>query len=306
MKYGKLLFLGALFLALGSHSVFAAPGLKKTIAVADFENKAGIASFAIMGNAMADMLTDSLMQSGKFIVLERQALDAVVAEQNLAASDRSAKAGAGAKLGNIKKSQILVQGAVTEFEESKAGGGQGIGLYGVRVGSKSQKAHVAVIIRLIDTTTTEVLASQRVEGEAKSGGLSFSAAVSGVDFGQDSFSKTPMGKATQMAIDQAVEFISGKMQDVAWKGKVIKTETDGNILINAGQTAGMQAGTVLKVSRPGEPVLDPDTGMELGAELTELGSIKIAEVLEKYSKAKAEQPLKQPAQAGDVLEIVAA
>jgi hypothetical protein len=183
---------------------------------------------------------------------------------------------------------------------------QGIGLYGVKVGSKSQKAHVAVIIRLIDTTTTEVLASQRVEGEAKSGGLSFSAAVSGVDFGQDSFSKTPMGKATQMAIDQAVEFISGKMQDVAWKGKVIKTEADGNILINAGQTAGMQAGTVLKVSRPGEPVLDPDTGMELGAELTELGSVKIAEVLEKYSKAKAEQPLKQPAQAGDVLEIVAA
>ena len=48
--------------------------LKKTVAVSRFENKAGISSQMKLGSGMADMLADALIQSGKFVVLERQTL----------------------------------------------------------------------------------------------------------------------------------------------------------------------------------------------------------------------------------------
>jgi curli biogenesis system outer membrane secretion channel CsgG len=249
------------------------------------------------------MLTDSLIQSGQFIVLERQALNAVLAEQNLAASTRASKAGAGAQTGNIKKAQILVQGAVTEFEEEKSGGGQGLSLYGVSLHSRSATAHVAIIIRLIDTTTSQVLYSQRVEGDASSSGVGFSASVAGVGFGQDGFKKTPMGKATQMAIDRAVQYIATQMGTIPWKGKVIKVDENSMILVNAGVQSGMAKGQVLRLSRPGESVLDPDTGMELGQEAKALGTVTVEEALDKYSKAKA-VVLSSPAQAGDLLEAL--
>jgi len=302
MRISKILTLSAvLFLSFGLGQSFAA--VKKTIAVANFENKAGLGSSYLMGNGMADMLTDSLIQSGNFIVIERQALNAVMAEQNLAASGRTTSAGTGAQMGNIKKAQILIQGAVTEFQQRKSGGGQNIGFRGINIGSKSSSAHVAIIIRLIDTTTSEVLASHRVEGSAKAGGLAFSAAFSGVNFGQSGFDSTPLGKAAQIAIDRAVAYITNQMQQVAWRGKIIKTDKGGNILVNAGENANITSGMVLQVSRPGESILDPDTGMELGAESTFLGSIQVSQVLKKYSKAKP-LALQSPVEKGDLVELV--
>ena len=298
-----MLFFSVFFFVSFFSGMAHAAVLKKTVAVSDFENKTNAAGAWQIGTGMADMLTDSLIQSGLFIVLERQALNAVLAEQNLGASTRASKAGTGAQTGNIKKAQVIVQGAVTEFEEQKSEGGQGLSLYGVSLRSKSATAHVAIIIRLIDTTTSQVLASQRVEGDASSGGVGFSASVVGVGFGQESFKKTPMGKATQMAIDRAVEYIATQMAAIPWKGKVIKVDENSMILVNAGTQSGMSKGQVLRLSKLGESVVDPDSGMELGQEAKVLGTVTVEDALEKYSKAKA-IILSSPAQAGDLVEAL--
>lgn len=299
----KLTALVSLLFLLTCCSVAHAAALKKTVAVSEFENKTNASGEWNIGTGMADMLTDSLIQSGQFIVLERQGLDAVLAEQNLGASARASKAGTGAQTGNIKKAQILIQGAVTEFDENKSSGGQGLSLYGVSLRNNSATAHVAVIIRLIDSTTSQVLASQRVEGDASEGGIGFSASAGVVDFGQSAFKKTPMGKATQMAIDRAVQYIATQMAAVPWKGKVIKLAQDGMILINAGAQGGMAVGQVLRVSRPSESLIDPDTGMDLGQEAKVLGTARVEEVQDKFSKAKAVF-LSEPAQAGDIVEAL--
>ena len=60
-----------------SSSVFAS-GLKKTIAVAEFENRADYSGQVNLGSGMADQLTDALMQTGKFVVVERQILSDVI------------------------------------------------------------------------------------------------------------------------------------------------------------------------------------------------------------------------------------
>lgn len=258
--------------------------LKKLVAVETFENKAGAGSEWEIGNGMADMLTDALIQSGKCIVMERQAMESVIQEQDFAASGRSTQPGATAAIGKMPPVQILIRGAVTEFAHDTGGGGQGLNIHGFNINMDKNKAHVAVIIRLIDTTTAQVLDSQRVEGSAESGGMSFGASVGGVGFGQSGFTKTPIGKACQIAIDQAVEYILSKISSIPWEGKVV-TVKDNLVIINSGSNVGMSVGDKFAVFRKGEEFVDPDTGMSLGSEASKIGDIEVVEVQEKFSKA---------------------
>ena len=88
MKVSKLFVmkLSVLLVLTAASTVFAQQSLKKLVAVEEFENKAGAASNWKIGTGMADMLTDALIHSGNFIVLERQAVQSVLAEQDFAAS----------------------------------------------------------------------------------------------------------------------------------------------------------------------------------------------------------------------------
>ncbi|MBN2483995.1 MAG: hypothetical protein JXD21_07345 [Candidatus Omnitrophica bacterium] len=275
-------FIFTLIFCLAVTGISFAAGLKKTVAVFEFENDSGFTTWAKMGEDFSDQLTDSLMQSGGFIVLSRKDLDVVMAEQDLAASNRFAKAKA-AQTGKIVPAQILVKGKITDFEENTSGSGQGLSIKGISIGTKSSAVSIGVIVQLIDSTTGEVLASKRIDGEAKSGGLSLG--YSGAwDFGSSNFKKTPVGKAVQMAIDRAVAYIAKELSSVAWSAKVI-TVKDGTIFINAGSNAGVNSGDTFTLYSEGEALIDPDTGMNLGSDRKKLGMIVISSVQEKFSKA---------------------
>ncbi|MDD5669600.1 MAG: CsgG/HfaB family protein, partial [Candidatus Omnitrophica bacterium] len=85
-------------------------GPKARIAVADFDVKAAKASGEI-GSGLREMLVTALMNSNRFSVLERQALKAVMQEQELSASG-AAQAG-GPQRGNIKTADLIITAAVT-------------------------------------------------------------------------------------------------------------------------------------------------------------------------------------------------
>jgi curli biogenesis system outer membrane secretion channel CsgG len=284
------------FLPLGDAA--ALENLKKTVAVFDFENDSGYRSAVRLGDDFTVQLTDALVQSGKFNVLTREDLDVVFAEQDLAASGRMAKSTT-ARKGKAIPAQILIKGKITEFEENTSGGGQGFSIKGVSLGTKKSTASMAVIIQLIDSTTGEVLDSKRVEGEARSGGLSVGYSGS-FDLSSSNFKKTPLGKAVQMSIDQAVEYISKKLSEVPWKGKVV-TLKEGVVFINAGENANVQVGDTFQVLREGEPLIDPDTGIDLGSEATKLADIKITDVQPKFSKAQIEGVADTEIAAGDLI-----
>lgn len=257
--------------------------LKKTVAVSRFENKSSWRGQWALDDGMADQLTEALVQSGKFVVLERQTLGDVLAEQDLAASDRAAKSKS-AQTGKIIPAQVLVTGAITEFEHASAGGSGGIKIGQVKIGGKGGTAHVGLIIRLIDTTTGEVLDSQRVEGKAKSGGLDFGASIENVSFGSGAFKKTPLGKATQQAIDNAVVFIASEMEGVPFQGKIVLVKGD-KIYLNVGERNGVQSGDSFLVYRLGEPIVDEDTGEVLGSEDEQIGVVRVGQIKEKLSTA---------------------
>jgi len=192
-------------------------GPKARIAVADFEVKAAKANGEI-GTGLRDMLVTALMNSSRFRVLERQVLSAVMQEQELAASGAAAPGG-GAQRGQIKTADIIVTAAVTEFEPKASGGAAGLGgggrlggsLLGAVIGGALNKAHMALDLRIVDTSTSEVLAATRVQGQATdmAGGL-FAGILGSVGLGGglSMYANTPMEKAIRVCIIEAVNYIA--------------------------------------------------------------------------------------------------
>jgi len=194
-------------------------GPKARIAVAQFTNKSASGSGAsgwfspAVGTGMADQLTTALFNSNRYIVLERQTLNTVIAEQDLGASGRI-KQGTQAAIGEIEGAELLVVGAITEFSGNSSGGGGaldalGLGVFGNLAGS-FRKAHIAIDIRVIDAKTSRILAATSVEGESTDVKLGGGLAGGALSAGLGGFKNTPMEKALRICIQKAVEFIASK------------------------------------------------------------------------------------------------
>jgi len=262
-------------------------GPKKLIAVGAFENKSNFHGQWDLGHGMADMLANSLANSGRFILLERPEVERILKEQNFAASDRTTKEG-GAKIGKMLRSQILVVGAVTEFSQQVVDRGLGFATKKLGVGLKQAKAHVAITLRMIDTETGEVLYSERVSASPTATGIDIDYRSSDFAIGGEQFKKTPLGQATQEVIDQAVMIIARKMQYQPWKGRVVMNK-GGKIYINAGQRSAIKPGMSFSVYEPGEALIDPETGLNLGSEEVYRGKVRVVEVKDKFSIAVADE-----------------
>jgi curli biogenesis system outer membrane secretion channel CsgG len=198
-------------------------GPKARVAVSQFKDKTGKGWWTgAIGDGMADMLSTALFHSNRYIVLERQQVSDVLREQDLGASGRIKK-GTEAPVGEIEGAELLITGAVTEFEGAASGGGGGIGgigglgtagriIGGIAGGIK--KAHMAIDMRVIDTRTSRIVAATSVEGEATDfalGGALAGAGSGGALGGAlGGWSKTPTEKALRLCIQEAVKFIVAK------------------------------------------------------------------------------------------------
>lgn len=193
-------------------------GPKARIAVADFDVKAAKAGGEI-GSGLREMLVTALLNSSRFSVLERQALAAVMQEQELSASGASQAGAGGPQRGKIKTADLIITAAVTEFEPQASGGkagiggggGVGSGILGGLLGASLNKAHMALDIRIVDTSTSEVLAATRVQGQASDISGSIMAGFFGnwaLGGGLSAYANTPMEKAIRVCIIEAVRYIS--------------------------------------------------------------------------------------------------
>jgi curli biogenesis system outer membrane secretion channel CsgG len=183
------------------------PGPKRTVAVSRFASKSDFNlhyGLTDVGGGLSAMLTAALVESGQFLVVERETLSDVLAEQSLIASGLVKEEGA-AIPGALLGASLLVKGAVTEFSEAAGGGGFGIGLAGVGVGIKSRVAMVGLDIQIIDATTSQVLASYKVLEKASGKAVGVDLARAGIDTGFTKFFETPIGQAARKAITAAVE-----------------------------------------------------------------------------------------------------
>jgi curli biogenesis system outer membrane secretion channel CsgG len=194
----------------------ALPGLaaaqdKPVLGVIEFRNDSGAGWWrGGVGWELAGMLTNELSATGAFRVVERSKLQAVLEEQDLAASGR-VKAGSGAKIGKLTGAQYLVSGTVTSFEENTKGTGGGLSFKGVSVGGKSSEAYLAIDIRVINAETGEIDFVRTVEGRSKGGGVSVGLYKGGFGGSLAQEEKTPVGKAIRAALVEVTDYLECAM-----------------------------------------------------------------------------------------------
>src|SRR5438874_6800790 len=247
------------------------PARKKRVAVLDFDygtvHKDIYALFGSdvdVGKGIGDLLVKHLVKDGSYSVIERKALDKIMAEQNFSNSDRANPSSA-AKIGKMLGVDAIIVGSITQFgNETKnmnlggAGGGLiGYGLGGL--GHKKSKAIVALTARMVDIDTGEILAVAEGKGESKrestsmlgGGGNWHGFGGGNADFGSSDFQNTINGEAVKSAVEQtSTQVIADKdklqIRQVVVEGLVAAVD-GGQIILNVGAKAGVKVGDQLSV-----------------------------------------------------------
>ncbi len=202
------IFVGALVLGAGS-----ALADKPVMGVAEFVNEVSGAhwwSTPDVGWELSGMLTNELVATGAFSMVERSKLEHVLVEQDLAASGRI-EPGTGAKMGKLAGAEYLVMGTVTAFEENTKSTGGGIGYKGIRLGGKKGESYIAVDLRVVNTTKGTVDFVRSIEARVKSKGVSVGAYRGGWSGSLAKQEKTPTGKAIRAMVIEASDYLECAM-----------------------------------------------------------------------------------------------
>lgn len=270
---------------------------KVRIAVVDFDTEALQGSWRYSWNwtnlarAAADNLASQLVKTGKFRVIERQQLDKVLSEQNLGESGRVDPSTA-ARIGKILGVQLIVVGAVTEFEIKEQGGRIpqiGKWKWGSGVGATIVTGKCALTARLVDTTTAEILGAYDGKGGHSFGKGEFAGASLGTEWNSGMASKVLAEAVEKLATDIGNKGggLTPSTPRGGLEGKVAKAD-GGSVYINLGSASGVKVGDKFEIRRVGEAIQDPDTGEVLGGDEEVIGVIEITKVVnEKLSIGKA-------------------
>jgi curli biogenesis system outer membrane secretion channel CsgG len=289
----------------------SAQARKKRIAIMDFDYATVHSSSAAIfgqdidiGKGVSDLLVNYLVKDGSYSVIERKALDKILAEQNFSNSDRANPTSA-AKIGKLLGVDAILVGSVTQFgnetkNQNVGGTGGNWGGFGVGgLGRKKSKAIVALTARMVDIDTGEILAVAEGKGESQrnstsllgGGGNWHGFGAGNADFGSSDFQNTIIGEATKAAVEQmSTEVISGKeklqARTITVSGLVAAVDS-GQIILNVGSKAGVKVGDQLSVERVTKEIKDPSTGQVIRRMSTPVGVLKITDVDDASSVATA-------------------
>ncbi len=279
-----------------------APVRKKRVAIFDFDYASvhgGVTAIfgqeVDVGKGISDLLVKYLVKDGSYSVIERKAMDKILAEQNFSNSDR-ANPNSAAKIGKLLGVDAIIVGSITQFgNDTKntgvGGGGGGFGGFGLGGFKHSKsKAIVALDARIVDIDTGEILAVAEGKGESSrestsltgGGGNWHGFGAGGVDFGSSDFQNTIIGEAVKAAVEtMSTGVISGKDKLVARtivvEGLVAAVD-GGQVILNVGAKAGVKVGDQLSVERVSKEIKDPATGKVLRRMSTSIGMVKVTDV----------------------------
>ena len=273
------------------------------VAVVDFENRASWAGQWNLSGGMADLLVAKLMETHKVTVIERQHLGDVIGEIARQHSDLFRPEGR-AERGRLKNAQYLIRGTITDFtviEESSGGFWSSF----LRLFGQGNRARVAVAIKVYDVENGEVLASIKSDGTVSSGGGSVEVTYKHMTFGGDSFFRTPLGKATEKALDRAADQILEALPIAFWSPHVAEAGTEGGgpaVVINGGENVGLRVGDEFMVCDLPQRITDPVTGNVIETRPGRVvGRIRVQKV---YPESAHAALLQGAARRGQVLEPV--
>jgi len=181
-------------------------GLKVSVAVGKFDNRSsflrGLFSDGVdrLGGQAKTILITHVQQSKHFNIMDRDNLNEIKQESNIAGKEQRLKGG-----------DYILTGDVTEFGRKEIGDQQLFGLLGR---GKKQIAYSKVSINVVDATTSEVVFSVQGAGEYALSNREI------IGFGGTaSYDSTLNGKVLDLAIREAVNRLVEGVDSGALKGK---------------------------------------------------------------------------------------
>lgn len=230
--------------------------IKRKVAIGRFSNETQYAKGLFydkendpMRKQALDILSSKLASSGKFILLEREDLDVLVAE-------------AGTNMNKIGADYIIL-GSITEFGRKTEGEQK------VFSSTKTQTVEAGVSIRIVEAATGLIIYSDEAKGFAET----TSKQTMGLG-GTAGYDATLSDKAISSAIGQLVENIINKCMDKPWKSYILAVE-DGTYIISGGASQGLDANDIFTVYKKGKTVTNPQTGIKIELPGTKVGTVTV-------------------------------
>jgi curli biogenesis system outer membrane secretion channel CsgG len=220
--------------------------LKRRIAIGRFSNATLYGRALLLpgeqdplADQAADMLAARLVDSGKFIVLERRDLATINDEQQIAGG------------GTIVGADTILIGSVTQF------GRRTEGKVGFLNSQAKQVASATVEVRLIDTRTGQAFFSAQGSGVA-------SVEVSEVaGFGSAAgYDSTLNDKAISAAVSDLMTNVMQKMQERDWSTDILDLHGH-EVMISGGPREGLRIGGRLEVAHRGTIVVSKQSGLPI-------------------------------------------
>ena len=250
---------------------------KVRVAVMNFENNSSWHYWGDnLGAAAADELVTQLFETGKFSLVERTQLDAVLAEQNLGQSGRVNSSQA-ADIGRLLGVQVTLTGSITKFSiDTKGGGFRGFG-------AQYSEAESNLDIRLIDTNTAEILFADDGEGKIRLGGLT----IKGANFRRD-FDAGLAQEALRPAVEQVAQKVASEadafssIQAPIAPAQVVGLGQNGALYIDKGENYSVVVGQRYEVHRVVDEIRDA-SGTLLDTITEAVGVVEVTRVLAQSS-----------------------
>lgn len=220
------------------------PTLKRKIALGRITNETSYGQSLLrdnsgdpLGKQVTDLMSKALTESGAFLVFERPDIGKVQAESRLADTQL-----------NLIGVDALLVGSLTEF------GRKTVGESGFISASKRQVAFAKVDMRVVDTTTGQILFATSGAGEASTETASTFGFGSRADY-----DGTLNDAAIRQAVSEAVSRLSADFNTRPWQTVILKTES-GRVFLSGGKAQGLRPGLELEVHTAGERIKSPQTG----------------------------------------------
>jgi len=240
------------------------------------------------GRSISAALTSRLVNSPKFILLDRENLDLIMKEQGLGQSGMVSPETA-VELGRLLGVRYIVTGMVTEFDLVHTGdkGKVGVPISGRRLalgGKGSDRVRVSAEIKVTDVETGMISTAMSSRKEIATGSAGLAGFYRGYDFAGKGgeLPSSGLGKGLyEVASDLANQLENAQFREIAVKpkleGYVLDREGD-KVFINLSQRDGLAKNTVFKVMRM-KQVKDPRTGQitNLDRTLTEIKVINVGD-----------------------------
>lgn len=235
------------------------------VAIEKFENEANAPSELFQ--TLRSRITDNIINTRKFDVVERQRLASVLSERKLADAGMTTEETA-PDAGKLTAAGFILYGSVLSLGLDKSSSDI------VGVAASKDTVKVEIQLRIANAESGKALSSKTIIATKSQSRMAGD--------GQR-ISGNVQEQAIQDAIREASKKVTDALMDLAYPAKIVKLNSE-DLLVNLTKEQ-TEIGAIYEVFSPGEEIIDPDTKESLGSSEEYVGKIEISRTMPKFSSA---------------------